>query len=203
MNIKVWIKVNAADKALLSLRNEIISLFDNDDVILDIGCGSGDLLFKASEKIKKGLGIDLDIDMIQYAQKRCKIESIQNLSFKAINALELETKPYDIATCTLCIHELDENIACDVLEFMAKNSKKMIIADFIEPKGLFAKASIEFDEMISGHYKKFRRYRQLGGMPTYIKKCNLKIDKVIKSEIDGIAIWVLSKEENYIINQDR
>lgn len=191
MNFRVWLKVNAADKALAPLRNNIITLFGEGDTVIDIGCGSGDLLFKSASKIRSGYGVDLDRAMIEYALKKKQLEFISNLQFECLDAAELKAKEYDVATCTLCLHELTEDRACRVLQTMSEVSSRIIIADYWRPISMLAKIGIEFDEMISGHYCRFRQYRKVGGIPEYAQKCGLDVIQSMDSGIDGITIWDL------------
>lgn len=191
MNFKVWLKVNAADKALAPLRNNLISLFSEGDSVIDIGCGSGDLLFKSARNIRSGYGVDLDEAMIEYALKRLQLESISNLQFECLDAAKLKAKEYDIATCTLCLHELTEDRACSVLQTMKEVSTRILVADYFRPKSIGAKIGIEFDEMISGHYFRFRAYRKAGQIPEYARRCGLDVMQAIESDIDGITIWDL------------
>ncbi len=191
MSLKVWIKVNAADKALAPLRNKLISLFSEGDMVIDIGCGSGDLLFKSADKIQSGYGVDLDKAMIEYAVKKRQLESVSNLKFECLDAAEIKAKRYDIATCTLCLHELDEDRACSILQRMKEVSNRILVADYCRPISILAKISIELDEMISGHYYRFRRYRKIGGVPEYARRCDLAIIHALDSGIDGVTIWDL------------
>ncbi len=43
---------------------------DQDETILDIGCGTGDLTYKISTSCKKVVGLDSSFEMIQTAQKK-------------------------------------------------------------------------------------------------------------------------------------
>lgn len=192
MSFKVWLKVNAADKALTPVREELVALLDAGSSVLDIGCGTGDLLFRAASKIGKGHGVDLDRQMIQYAGNKARENSISNLRFDTVNAMELQPGDYDVATSTLCLHELDEKDACEILEYMAKTSSRVLIADYSQPETFLAHIGIEFDEIVSGHYSKFRHYRKAGRIPAYAYACNLVITRTIKSSIDGIVIWEIN-----------
>jgi len=180
---------NAADKALSPLREELVELMEANSAVLDVGCGTGDLLFKAAAKIDRGLGVDLDRDMVEYAERECQERQISNLTFENKDVLSLSLRRFDVATSTLCLHEMDVTKACEVLACMAQNSDRVLVADYTDPQSFLAKVSIEFDEMISGHYQRFRRYRQAGCIPEYVRRCGLKIDKAVPSSIDGIAIW--------------
>lgn len=191
MSFRVWLKANAADKVLAPLREELVALFDAGASVLDIGCGTGDLLFRASNKIGKGHGIDLDRQMIQYANNKLAECSAINLRFDCLNALELAQDSYDVVTSTLCLHEMDGGEACDILRQVSTMSGRLLIADYAEAHSLAGRIATEFDEMISGHYSKFRRYRQSGRIPAYARTCNLEVSQAIHSSIDGIVIWEL------------
>lgn len=191
MNFKVWLKANAADKALAPLRNELVALFAPGASVLDIGCGTGDLLFRAADKIRQGHGVDLDQNMIDYASSKSRKSQTTHLRFNCLNALELTADRYDISTSTLCLHEMKRADAISVLERMAMLSDRILIADYADPATLFGKCSIEVDEMISGHYGRFRSYRRTGRIPAYAAACDLAIHSSTPSSIDGIVIWQL------------
>ncbi|WP_143873683.1 class I SAM-dependent methyltransferase [Catenovulum sediminis] len=189
MKLKVWIKANLADKALSCLRAELVELIDSESSVLDIGCGTGDLLFKAAYKLSYGFGVDLDADMINFANRKCEDNQISNLAFESNDAKSLNLPQFNIATSTLCLHEMNEKEACTVLRIMAEKSEKVLVADYATPKSFLVKLGIEFDEIISGHYRAFRRYRNAGGISEYARKLGLKINRTIPSAIDGIVIW--------------
>lgn len=192
MKLKVWIKANMANKALSRLRLELVELIDSESSVLDIGCGTGDLLFKAAYKLSYGFGVDLDADMINFAKRKCEDSQISNLAFERNDAKRLNLRQFNIATSTLCLHEMKETDALSILKIMTEKSERILVADYAKPKSFLAKLGIEFDEIISGHYREFRRYRNAGGISGYARKLGLKINRVIPSAIDGIVIWEIS-----------
>ncbi|SMF19816.1 Methylase involved in ubiquinone/menaquinone biosynthesis [Alteromonadaceae bacterium Bs31] len=191
MKLKVLIKTRLADRALLPLRAELIELIATDSSLLDVGCGTGDLLFQAEHKLGYGFGVDIDEHMIKFARRKCEDKRISNLAFEHNDLVNLQLRRFDVATSTLCLHEMKEVLACSILKYMAEKSERVLVADYTKPKSLLAKFAIEFDEMISGHYQSFRRYRKAGGILAYANKSGLKVNRVIPSSIDGIAIWEL------------
>lgn len=192
MGFKVWLKTNAADKVLAPLRTELVEQFEPNNSVLDIGCGTGDLLFKAASKISNGVGVDLDPDMIKFAKEKALQNSLSNLRFECLDACNLETKNYDIATATLCLHEMPEVLACKVLSSMAQSCRRVIIADYSRPESRLAGIGIELDEMISGHYSRFRKYKRAGTISEYARKCRLQITQTTISQVDGILIWEIA-----------
>ena len=165
--------------------------------MLDIGCGTGDLLFRAKDKISFGLGVDLDPKMVDFANERNKFINPKNLEFvrEDINSYEnLSNYEIDIASSTLCLHEMKAGDAIKTLQSLAKISSKVLIADYSKPKSFWAKVSIEIDEMFSGHYGRFKEYRDNGYLPYLASRAGLVVSEVKETPIDGILIWELRRE---------
>ncbi len=193
MRLKVWIKTQLADKALIPLRQELVSLIETGAKVLDVGCGSGHFLLLAQPKISMGLGIDIDGSLIQFAQERCRKQDMKHIHFDCMNALDLAQRDFDVSSSTLCLHELSQHDACLILTKLSQVSKRILIADYGKPKRFGSKIAIELDECISGHYFRFRAYRQCGGIEEYARRCGLFIHQVRPSSIDGIYIWDIRK----------
>jgi len=194
--IKAWFKSKTADRVLLPVREVIVNLIDRDSSALDVGCGTGDLLFKVSNKIRFGLGVDMDRSMINFANKRKDKKKVSNLEFMCEDFSTpelLSDRHFDVSTSTLCLHEMTEKAAVSTLRLMAKHSSRIIIADFLKPKMYWGKVSIEVDEFFSGHYDRFKNYRKNGGLLYLAELAGVKVLSEISSPIDGIGVWVLSK----------
>ena len=200
MSFKAWFKSKTADRVLAPLRNQVIDLIDSGHSVLEIGCGTGDLLFKASKKIELGLGVDLDQGMIEFANKRAQEENIENLEFVHTGINELThslNNTFDISTTTLCLHEMGEKDAIYSLSLLAKYTAKIVVADYAVPTKAYSKFSIEVDELISGHYRKFTSYRKNGGVPYLTKMAGLRVVSETETAIDGIFIWVLGAKDTH------
>jgi SAM-dependent methyltransferase len=195
MNLKVLLKSNVADKVLSPIRNELIGQVNAGSSLLDIGSGTGDLLFRCASKLSRGLGVDLNKEMIRYAEEKRRKEGVENIKFICGDIRSLEEEKYDIATSTLCLHEVGQEVACEILELMVNNSKKVLVADYTSAKGFFGKVGIEIDEMFSGHYGNYRKYKKSGEIPFYANRVGVDIRDTIQTEIDGISIWVMDGKE--------
>ncbi|WCN15065.1 methyltransferase domain-containing protein [Marinomonas mediterranea] len=189
MSFKVWIKSKAADRVLSPLRKELIELVEENATLLEVGCGTGDLLFKSAHKISSGYGVDVDQEMIGFAELKRKATNLNHLSFECNDALKMAPRQFDIATSTLCLHELPKQKACDLLKMMIDSSNMVLVADYTEAKSTLGKISIEFDELISGHYRNYKNYRRFGEIPSYAEEVGAIVKQEIKSAIDGISIW--------------
>lgn len=194
MSLAAWFKSRGADRVLGPLREEIIALVASGSRVYEVGCGTGDLLFRAADKIAYGLGVDQNQGMIKFADKRKEAEGIGNLEFLTADVQSVdfgEQQLFDVATSTLCLHELGENKSVEVLRSMLTLSNYVLIADFCEPKLLRSRMGMEIDEMLSGHYRRFCSYRRNGYLPGIVSKTKADVMEVITSSIDGICIWVL------------
>ncbi|MBT5330193.1 MAG: methyltransferase domain-containing protein [Porticoccaceae bacterium] len=194
MSFKVWLKSKAADRVLSPLRTELIALVEQGASLLDIGCGTGDLLFRSAEKISRGYGIDIDKAMIGFANSKRQENNLDHLQFDCVDALELDAQKFDFSTSTLCLHELPQQKACELLRVMLDSSDKALISDYRAANSPFAQMRIELDELMSGHYGNYRKYRSAGEIPAYAEQIGARVEQEIQSSIDGISIWVVSRD---------
>lgn len=195
MTIRVWLKHYGADKVLRPVREAIVTMLQPATRVLEIGCGTGDLLFRAANTIDYGLGVDLDPEMIKFAEHQKQKNNITNVNFICKNALEISAESYpqfDVATSTLCLHELTLDEAGKMLLLMQQHARRIIIADYAQANTLKGRISIEIDELLSGHYMRFRAYRRQGYIPQLAKQLEMPLLDSRASPFDGIDIWVLS-----------
>ena len=195
--IKAWFKSKTADKALAPIRDALVDQIPAGCRLLEVGCGTGDLLFKAAHKIESGVGIDTDPAMIRFAQKRQARNTINAIEFiqqDIDDYLQRRNIAIDIATSTLCLHTMPCHKAATTLKTLAAKAPTLLIADYSVPKERWSRIAIELDEMISGHYSNFKDYRRCGYLPFLAKKAELQILETKQTSIDGIKIWTLSRE---------
>ena len=86
--MKGKIKANTVDKYLHPIRLQIVERIKPNSTVLEFGCGDGDLLFKLSNKIKTGFGIDNSKQLIAYAKERIEKEQVKNLEFKLFDLIK-------------------------------------------------------------------------------------------------------------------
>ncbi|MFX1561558.1 MAG: class I SAM-dependent methyltransferase [Promethearchaeota archaeon] len=130
-----------------AMRDYIIrELLPRGSRVLDIGCGTGELLIEAGRRGVRGLGIDTNEKMLAIAQKKSTTRNLsRRVEFKLGNALNpsFVKNSFDVVVSTLVISELQED---EVQKFVqaAKNNVKsggtVVIGGEGEPRGiLFAR----------------------------------------------------------------
>lgn len=199
MSLKARFKSQFADKHLAPIREQIIQKFSSEDRVLDVGCGTGDLLFKAAGQLSYGLGVDLDAGMIAYAKNKKLNLGIENVAFTQGNVLDIRSElavTFDVATTTLTLHEMASRMAIDVLRMMAEVSHKVLVIDFTDTNTFSGKWGIEIDELLSGHYAQFTAYRSAGGLPFIAGTAGLQIVSKWDMPFDGIRMWEIAGVES-------
>ncbi len=100
------------------------------DNVLDIGCGTGALSFRAAKIGAKVTGIDVNPQMLEIAKKRSKDFGLEkSVEFSEMGVAELgsEKGKYDVIMSGLCFSELTDG----ELGFVIQEAKRLLV-----PKGL-------------------------------------------------------------------
>lgn len=125
--------------------DRLTSYIKSGQKVLDIGCGTGALTLRATLKGANVKGIDLNLQMLEIAQKRANKTNVKkNVEFCEMGAAELDsekTENYDVVMSGLCFSELTE----DELIYTMKEVKRIL-----KPKGILLVA----DEVIPNRLSK-------------------------------------------------
>ncbi|GAB4315551.1 MAG: hypothetical protein Kow0019_15740 [Methanobacteriaceae archaeon] len=108
----------------------VSSKIQNGKCLLDIGCGSGELLSKTYKNFKNCYGIDLNSDSIKFCAERFKNK--KNISVFKLNALDLKKKFKESS--------FDYVTALDVLEHLKKHESEIVINNIkflLKEQGIF------------------------------------------------------------------
>lgn len=193
---------NVIDPFLKSLRIQVseFSSLKNGDKAIDVCCGSGTQAEAYSAKGVCTTGIDLDETMINLARKHSKglmrppefiLADARNLPYKDAS--------FDYASISLAIHDKDRKLRSEIISEMkriVKPSGVLLFADFNYPMPSnlygFSAKTIEF---IAGgeHYRNFKDYMKLGGLPKILASNGLEINE---SQTHRTGIVLITKSIN-------
>ena len=103
-----------------NLKELLVTLIPPHETILEIGCGTGDLL--ANLNPRKGFGIDISSQMIKFA--RSKHKSNKNLSFSTQSIIKFKNKKIDNIFMSDVIEHLEnpQQIFNQISQVMDKNT---------------------------------------------------------------------------------
>ena len=126
--------------------DRLVDNIQKDDRVLDLGCGTGMLSFRAVLKGATVTGIDINPEMLEIAKKRIEeLEAKDKIEFLEMGVAEMdhfESDSFDIIMSGLCFSELSE----DEIYFTLKQIKrtlskegKFLLADEIKSRSIFKK----------------------------------------------------------------
>jgi SAM-dependent methyltransferase len=155
------VNIKAKDN-LARVWNQMADLITTNSKVIEIGCGSGNLLLALSPKIRSGLGIDISKTRIRQAKRK----QISNVAFQCKPAGEHFRLPekYDFSIASLFFHVIPRSEALQLLEKMREVSDTLLICAFTPPGKLRHKFVLWLDQRFSGHYTNFMSYKNKGYM---------------------------------------
>ncbi len=185
------------DKAFAAVK----SLVENNSTVLDVGTGTGRLLFQLSAKCRVVDGVDLSIRNIEKAKEKLLNNPAGNISVfhssieKYLSGLKIK---YDYAVLSYVIHEIDESKRRDILIKLSSAAEKIILVDYLYPRPSniwsFLNESVEFAAGY-GHYSNFKNYISNGGIPGLAERSGLTIIEEIINSPSTTHIAVLKNKD--------
>ena len=126
-----------------AMRRYIINeLLPRGSRVLDVGCGTGELLIEAGRRGVRGIGIDTSEAMLAIAQKKSKNRNLgRRVDFKLGDALNLSFAKgsFDIVVSTLMISELQEEELQKFIQaasIYVKSGGTVVIGGESKPRGI-------------------------------------------------------------------
>ncbi|MDN5200260.1 class I SAM-dependent methyltransferase [Fulvivirgaceae bacterium BMA10] len=193
--LKGWIKSKTTDRYLRPLREQLISMIEPGTSIVEFGCGTGDLLFRASSQIQRGKGFDSSKSLIAFAKEKKRSSSVDNLEFICadIGKHDFLMERFDYGIASLFIHALPKVNRKQVLGKLSNISGKILIADFIPPGSFKERCWLHIDEMTTGHYQHYLTYCREDGMIGLSKQCGLTVMDQMHTFDPVINIFLMQK----------
>ena len=102
--------------------------------ILDIACGGGDVALDLARRAAR-VGIDVEIEgldisptALEFARMTAERQGISNVRFREADVLSGPLPAgFDVVTCTLFLHHLDEHEAGGLLSRMATAAERLVV----------------------------------------------------------------------------
>jgi ubiquinone/menaquinone biosynthesis C-methylase UbiE len=104
-----WIAEAFSDQYKVN-KSKLSSIIKTEDVILEIGCGAGDMAFHLAPKCKKIIGTDLSPEMISVAKNRESKSEQNNISFQVEDSyhLSFSEDSFDKVICVNALQVMKE-----------------------------------------------------------------------------------------------
>ncbi len=150
--------------------------------ILDIGCGTGQLLSKLALKYKtaKLIGIDLTPAMLKIAKQKLKPYKNIQLQEASVEKLPFKDKSFDYVLTTEAFHHFpDPNKALQEMKRVLKDNSKIILIDvnfgpgisyifhLLEPGNKKIYSKKDFQKLFKEHHLQLLEQRRVGAFAIY------------------------------------
>jgi len=190
-----WLYHLVVDPALARVRRLVRDQVRRGSALIDMGCGTGALLFSLADWCSELVGVESSGRMWAYGSRRAKALGLNEMRFVHGDATQLDTYPdgsFDYASATMVFHEMEAKQRLPLLEEMRRLARTLIIVDYRVP--LPAGLSGIFIPLIEGlagrdHYRHFRSFIDLGGLPALLMRQGLPVQKEI--QLHGSSLHLL------------
>jgi 2-polyprenyl-3-methyl-5-hydroxy-6-metoxy-1,4-benzoquinol methylase len=112
--------------------------------VLDVGCGTGRLVFQLADKCARVDGVDPSVRNIDVARRKLSASPGGNLWFHHADAagfLGESGSHFDYATISLVIHEIGEGERVPLLRALSLAARSIILVDYLVPRPGFPEYS--------------------------------------------------------------
>ena len=180
-----WFYARYFDPWGKEMRDIISNFIESNNTVIDVGCGTGALVFELSKKCKNVIGIELSIKMVRFADQHREKGNISNVEFIHADATRLSEavkQKFDYATTSFVLHEMSDDDRIKTVNEMQNIAKKIIIADFIAPQPKNALGIVNtVAELLGGfdHFKNYMSFITRGGIDRVLEKCGMEVKEEV------------------------
>ncbi|ELZ84628.1 protein-L-isoaspartate O-methyltransferase [Haloferax elongans ATCC BAA-1513] len=108
---------------------------ERDDIVVDIGTGTGNLALELAPKCELILGRDIDDEWLQYAQEKAAEQGVENISFDHGSFREPNVdEPVDVVVTSYAFHAVyheggEEELRAAIEGISSLNPRYLVVAD--------------------------------------------------------------------------
>lgn len=172
------------DSAFLRVRE----LIADGSTLLDVGCGTGRLVFQLTGKCGRIDGIDPSVSNIDIARRKVSAKPSDRVRFHHADALTFLSQNnlrFDYVTMSYVIHEIDEAERSALLHSLYGVAHCMIMVDYLVPQTKGHRRILnEAVEFVAGssHYRNFRSFIAGNGLTGLLEREGLKILRELRND---------------------
>jgi len=176
---------------LAGVRKIIYDITEPNATAVDIGCGTGELVFFLAPRLTKVIGLDINENVLKYSRKKMRGLEIDNVKFieKDVNDADFLNKyQFDYAILSMVLHQFSTAEANQVLDSAKKVARYIILVDFSIPlpATIAGQGALLIEKIAGGeHYNNFKAYQKNNGLNYFLKNHQLSI---IEDKLGGLNV---------------
>jgi SAM-dependent methyltransferase len=171
------------DPFLVKMRQKVSQTVPAGKKILDVACGTGAQVFELASKSTFIAGVDYSESMIKKAEDTRLKKGIANVEFKLCDVttgMDFTDNYFDYGIMSLALHQFSPEYHSKILKDMRRVAPVLIFVDYAVPVPQnLAGRGTKIAEYLAGkeHYRNFRSYSKIGGLPEILKLNQIIIEK--------------------------
>ena len=176
-----WLYHSLVDPLLGRVRRLVRNEIAAGSSLVDIGCGTGELLFSLADRCTELVGVEASRRMWAYAKRRLQDQGHSNLRFILGDGADLRDFPtdyFDYATACMVLHEITVSQRLPVLREMLRLARHLVLVDYrVPPPANFATVICRIIERLAGqhHYRNYLSFVNDGGLPALLGALDLEL----------------------------
>ena len=132
-------------------------ILDENDTVLDVGCGEGSITIPIAKKVKKVIGIDSSPKMLEFLKKRAEDNEISNIESILMSIEDISYSKIGDVDVIICSRSLNGIIPIDkVLTELNKIANKYVFITIFGPEN--KKIEKDFDREVNIKTEDFPNY---------------------------------------------
>jgi demethylmenaquinone methyltransferase/2-methoxy-6-polyprenyl-1,4-benzoquinol methylase len=173
------------DPALHRVRRRVHGQVAHRSTLIDIGSGTGELLFCLADWCSHLVGVEVSKRMWSFATRRARGRGLGNVNFILGDGSRLEEFPaasFDYGSACMVLHEMDEDQRIPVLEEMKRVTRTLILVDYqVALPVNFEAAVCRVIERLAGrrHFRNFTSFLDTGGLVVLLEQVGLTVKQNI------------------------
>jgi SAM-dependent methyltransferase len=178
-----WLYHLLADPPLRRVRQLVRTQVKPGSTLIDIGCGTGELIFSLADLCSELVGVEASKRMWSYGSRRARNEGISRVRFIYGDGARLGNFPtgsFDYATACMVLHEMDVSQRLPLLLEMRRLARTLVLVDYRVPPPTNLEAKVcRLIERLAGrnHYRNFISFVSGGGLPVLVEKLGLSMQR--------------------------
>ena len=180
-----WLYHFLVDPLLRRVRRLVRSQVKPGSTLIDIGCGTGELLFSLADVGSELVGVETSKRMWSFANGQARRRGFNNVQILLGDGAKLQSFSagfFDYALACMVLHEMDVGQRLPVLKEMRRLAPQVIVVDYrVPPPANLATATCRFIERLAGprHFNNYASFINGGGLLSLCETLGLTVQREI------------------------
>ena len=180
-----WLYHFLVDPLLRRVHRLVRSQVKPDSTLIDIGCGTGELLFSLADVASELVGVETSKRMWSFANRQARKRGFKNVQVLFGDGAKLDNfsaGSFDYAIACMVLHEMDVSQRLPVLKEMKRLAPQIISVDYrVPPPTNLAVTMCRFIERLAGprHFRNYSSFINGGGLLSLYETLGFAVQREI------------------------